>query len=1832
MKNNLTRSLLVAAILTTCFMQSVVAEQGRVELSGSNAETVNGIKDSHYKGNFGGAVYNTGTNKTLSGEFLNNSSQVSGGAVLNEKGGEITVTAGSSFSGNTIVTTDLPQSFGGAVYNYGSFIVEDGTKESHTIFSNNTAAVGGAIYNTTTGDPLYIGNNTAFINNTATGAIKPGGGITGTGGAIYARSGFTTGDNVLFQGNQSGANSYGGGAISINLTNTASMPDPIALKSVTIGKGAQFINNHTDTTVNGSRGGAILLEAAPDGVTIGEGALFSGNNAQSGGAIYTQAKITIGNGSVFQGNVATNNAYGLISGGAIANWFGTVNIGQDTGFLSNKAKGNGGAIDNFGTVTIGNIVDGVLTADGTGFDGNHSDANGGAINNYNKLEIGNGTSFTNNTAGLSGGAIFNGAISIPQGGSKPNIDLKGDITIGDNVNFGTVTLNDKNEITGVANGNTAVNRGGAIANQGGTVTIGDNSLFAGNKAGGQGGAISNVALNNATSVAKMTIGDGAYFVSNTSGAEGGAISNVNAFGVGTVAMEIGNDAVFLNNKSGTQGGAIHNQRASLKIGNKALFKGNTAVGYGGGAIYSDASVGTSSSVIIGNAAAFINNKTETSHGGAVMNFNAGDGATFAIGSDALFQGNNATKNGGAIANFGGIMTIADGSAFIGNNSGGNGGAIYQNAYEVSTSSITISGGHTNSEGKLIDTVFTENIAAGKGGAIYAAGTVNLDAVNGNILFDKNTAGGVANDIYLASNGVLEITGSKNVISNSGIAGEAGSVIKNTANLVLGGDNSLYKGTYNQTAGTTILNNNKFFGGTSNITGGNLNITGKSEIVKDSIVDIGANGSMNIASGSNTLMNGIIIGTGSIINEGNFTIGGDGSGFTGDYTQKSGTTTIKADGIFFGGNNTIEKGVLALEIGASLGEDITVTDYSVAFNLHGREVVIGNNGIEILGKDGNTHYINGSLNLEDTTIKVDSTSGITSDIYLGSGASLKNDDGSSIIEIGKGGENVTLSLGGGFSNADKTLNVGDGSTISLTPKAVAETDTDKTVLVLDAAITGGSLASIIVDGTVLEKPLDPLDPGVKYDVGTVIINSDNRDFLGSYTQSDGTVIVSKESVFFAGDNVIEGGTLVLIDGAKLSSSVTIDGTAGGDATDLPALAVTGSLGEITQNMITGGNFNYANIADDSINDNIQINQGGLILANESIIKNENLVDGTLTLTSDSGVRYLGFSNGSGVDGNVMLNDGTALSYGDGAYLKSDSTLTMDNAELLFINDKSIINYGVEITGTGSINQNGSGITNISSALSNATVNVVAEDGMLNFVNKDITKLDKVDITDSATVNVVSNSSTIGDVNITGENASMNVFGNSTIGNTVVNKSTLGLFGNTDMGNLSLGSTLNLMANRTINNVNVNNFVLTDDSNITFDANVRNNTIDTINVINGGSFTDNGNQLLITGINLVESPIDRQFAIDTNNLVQVGGSFAGADIALKDGSLILNTEMGKYLLTSSGASGILNGSLTQLNSQMYRGQVATVASYANQLVVNNMLFDHMNILANDLMAQDKNANRFAAANPLFAPYQYSKKDGDLWYKAYGNFERISMTQGLNVGNNAYGSLIGADFPLVELKNGWKLVPTAYVGYNGGHQTFDGVSMYQNGAQLGAMGTAYKGDLITSLLAYGGGYANDMSVKGGFGSGSDTTGNWFAGVASKTAYNFHLPHDLILQPTALVSYNIFGNQNYHSNFGNMSMNSGFLNGVNVAPGVNLIWNKKTFSLYATAQLVFNIMGDVSGKAGNVDLNDVRMRTTYFEYGIGAMKKFKDRFTGYLQVTLRNGYRTGIGFQGGLQWKIGK
>ena len=69
-----------------------------------------------------------------------------------------------------------------------------------------------------------------------------------------------------------------------------------------------------------------------------------------------------------------------------------------------------------------------------------------------------------------------------------------------------------------------------------------------------------------------------------------------------------------------------------------------------------------------------------------------------------------------------------------------------------------------------------------------------------------------------------------------------------------------------------------------------------------------------------------------------------------------------------------------------------------------------------------------------------------------------------------------------------------------------------------------------------------------------------------------------------------------------------------------------------------------------------------------------------------------------------------------------------------------------------------------------------------------------------------------------------------------------------------------------------------------------------------------------------------------------------------------------------------------------------------------------------------------------------------------------------------------------------------------------------------------------------------------------------------------------------------------------------------------------------MYNLNGAVDGRAGNVSLPHLYMDRGYIQYGFGFTKRFTDRFSGYFQTVFRNVGRTGVGFQLGLNFKLGK
>ena len=547
------------------------------------------------------------------------------------------------------------------------------------------------------------------------------------------------------------------------------------------------------TTINGKvyQDGGRTTVAAGATLNIASGE-FTKGTSKDGGAIFNGGTLSV-DGATFSGNTASS------VGGAIASGTKSVLTAiKNATFTDNHAVYDGGAIGNYGPMTIENASfigntaqldnDGngnwtVAVTDDTAIGGGAISL--GAVSTTSIASIENAY-FESNVSGFNGGAI---ATRMAKDATNANAKL----TIAANFKnneakasggaiYNTFYAGEKGvEVTGAFEGNKAGKSGGAIYNDGttddndltpGTMTI-TNATFTSNTAGSNGGAIFN---GGSLSV------DGATFTGNTAGSIGGAISS----GTKSVLTAIKN-ATFSDNHAMYDGGAIGNY-GPMTIEN-ASFIGNTAqlaydeetktwskavtddTAIGGGAI-SLGAVSTTSIASIENA--YFESNVSGFNGGAIATRMAKDAtnANAKLTIAANFKNNEAKASGGAIYNtfYAGEKGVEVTGAFEGNKAGVNGGAIYNDgttdANDLTPGTMTIT-----------DSTFTGNSAEGLGGAIYNSGKLTLEGSN---VFSGNTAGGVANDIH--NLGTLTISG--DITLDGGITGETGTVDMAGANITV----------------------------------------------------------------------------------------------------------------------------------------------------------------------------------------------------------------------------------------------------------------------------------------------------------------------------------------------------------------------------------------------------------------------------------------------------------------------------------------------------------------------------------------------------------------------------------------------------------------------------------------------------------------------------------------------------------------------------------------------------------------------------------------------------------------------------------------------------------------------------------------------------------------------------------------------------------------------------------------------------------------------------------------------------------------------------------------
>ena len=1833
----------------------------------------------------GGAIRNESTNNpaslTLSDTTFSSNSAENGGAIYNDSGSTLTINPNVAFNSNSAADN------GGGIFNQGTATIDGASFNSNSA----TQKSGGAIYTTgnlTVSNSSFTGNTSIVANpnwRCGGGAIQQDSGsltidhsnfdrnITNSrGGAIHLLRNNVTISNSTFTENKAGSGE--GGAIALTSSNAAAT-----------------ITNSTITDNSAGLGGAIFNEGNLTIVADGADSQISGNTStQKGGAIYNRAATlnlqTQNGGSItFSGNNAAAGSDVYLDTATGPTRHSTLNILGDgtVTFNGSIAGANSNVINHTGTGSL------VLNGDNSGFGGtftqNTTSTTGAPV-----TTVGAGAKFFAGTSNItSGSLIWNTANDIASSatltvdGASLTVGNGGQLTIQGNssIDNATAVTTDGNLVLKKDMTIKSIDGSGKITADGSTLTfdsnsaLGDNLNFASNNS-------STAIINGITDttkadklVSKISGGTNDNLTFNINGTnsnanvnvDGTQISNLNFSGNVNYGGEItgaGNitntgNLTITGNQSGFGGIYTQAQNNARTIVNTStnLFGGTKNINQGfltinGGNIdYTGVKLGnaTFNQVITDTDVKDLNT--------SVLEFTGIGHAGFSSGNINLSKIDNGQQNWLVFS--GSNVKLADTNY--------QGETIY-NFYNNST----------------IDLMEKEpNVAIKDYVFDYLVTTDDTTNLNFNIKINRDDA----NDRNYLTTDTLKINSGYGTfkLGNVYITGEENGRRGqySTVNNVLLGNASFEENSTAQIAGATTswkysinqTDDNQSIGlkitdYTDSKTLNDMNTTDGKRFfqftegdtreyhIKNSLGETKGN-EFYVTGDNHNVLSGILDGTtdqkGSffhITNDvdtkltiNNVTIQdalkpGSGSVIFNDSVNSVSTVTnaIIKNNSAFGEGGAIYNGVAKADNTNNLIISNTTFDGNSA---------VGNGG---------AIYNAGNMSVSNSTFKQASDT-----IYMANNSSA-DFSGTNVINSNISSENTNSTM---TNNGVLNLNGDNSGYTGEFTQNTGVTNVTETFFNGDSKIQSGTLNWLTQNSTSGKLTVEN---GSNLNIGSSTVKGDLDLGTGSSIASGANVVINTNSTLNLKDN-----SNVTLDSAdawggkiNLQDSATLNLNNVSNYSTAVLNAVGGNLNINNMNLNIGTNSLIAKNVSTNINSDasLSVNTGGNVtLGSTSNWSGKVLVNGgdfTVDGLTSNGIIQAGsgnvtIQNGNlTVDGNSIINDAVKLSVKPTGVLDiQGGTISIsdeDNWEgtiNLGTSDKGgTLNYGTTNSGTlkaesGNLNLLSNSILNIQSPSqvaqkvvvdiqNGATVNVKSGavfnldsldkwNGLVT-VSNGVLKTDGVDNTKIGGKLQQNSGSSIFDnkSNILLDGAENYINGGNV---SVLNNSSLRLgsgvtsfaLDNLNMGGNSLFSTMNNSINKygTIDTMNVDGV-----NNIAIDVAPRAKTSDTF-VINNLNGTNNGT-LNISNFNFVgQAPIDRHIRLqvfDAENINNV--NFTATDKKIF-------TPIGNYQMISQGG-GAYTASLADYNPQVFRGQAATLAAYNHQLLVNDMLTNHFILPNQRMIDRAAMANKSASTSPLFAPYQSSIEDGGLWTKSYVSFEQLSMTNNLRVGNNVYGTLIGADFPAINMKKGWKFIPTAYVGYNGGNQYFNHVDMYQNGGQGGFMGTFIKNNFIGSVTAYGGGYFNEMNVAGN----TDRTGNWFAGTAAKAAYNIHATKHFIIQPTAFVSYNIFGKQSWGTDYGAMSMNSGTLNGINVAPGLNLIYSRDTWSVYGTIQYMFNINDQVGGKAGNVKLPTTEMRHGYINYGVGVTKTWKDRLSSYFQINFRNGGRTGVGFQLGLKY----
>lgn len=750
------------------------------------------------------------------------------------------------------------------------------------------------------------------------------------------------------------------------------------------------------------------------------------------------------------------------------------------------------------------------------------------------------------------------------------------------------------------------------------------------------------------------------------------------------------------------------------------------------------------------------------------------------------------------------------------------------------------------------------------------------------------------------------------------------------------------------------------------------------------------------------------------------------------------------------------------------------------------------------------------------------------------------------------------------------------------------------------------------------------------------------------------------------NEVKSDLVVYGNDSKITSSTNADGLVVQEGVSLEVSNVTEMSGFDNaivneKGSVTLTDTSFANNTGDAVISNKE-GDVSIVAQNKDVSINADSADNAIV--SDAGSVKLSGQANIGVSGDVKGSNDATLTLAANSKFEDtisgmDTTQTQANVSIATFKDGdyTLQNGNLDVTedlNNATLNVDGGKFT-ASGDVTDSIVNQTAGTSTINGVvsNSEISatagntslagSFDGSFISLENTTSVVSGSFVNSSVNLNGGNSL--ITGSFTDSDLNISNGSVIVPSNLTLSNLGLDGANISTVDGKINSIASENLLLTGDSKLSIDVDLNSAVMDTISAENVSTSPITtfmlravpqsqaaDKSIIISELNYLNND-STQKDISINFAQGSIKDYISADVEPFYGKIYkYNVAYDKVTGNFNFSAGAASGYSDYSPSVFVAPVAAQLGGYLSQLHSYDEAFRNMDMYMLMPKAERqalKQVNRIATTETgAFDLSVESTKTNAGWFRPYVTMERVNLNNGPKVSNVAYGSYFGADSGMYDLGKGWEGVFSAYAGYTGSHQAYQGNGIYQNGGTFGVAGMAYRDNFFTGLTLNAGASA---------GSGSTSFGNedfvlLMSGIASKSGYNWELANGkFIIQPNMLLAYSFVHTFDYTNSAG-LNISSDPLHAITIEPGVKFIGNLRNgWQPYAGISMVWNVMDKTHFTVSDVTLPNLSI-DPFVKYGVGVRKTVGERFCGFIQTFITNGGRNGIGFQTGLRWAIGK